>query len=274
MESAEIAAYWEGNAETWTRLVRAGYDVYRDAHNSPAFLAMLPPVKGLSGLDLGCGEGTNTRRVAELGARMAAVDIAPTFIRHAQAAEDLQPLGIAYRVADCTALPFADASFDFATAFMSMMDMQDHAAALGEVQRVLRPGGFLQFSILHPCFAPPHRRVLREPDRRVRAIEVARYFDATDGEVETWMFGTVPPEERAGLEPFRTPRFHRTLSQWVEMIVAAGLVIERFAEPCAGPEVTAAEAVVDDTRVAPLFLHVRVRKPGQAGLGSRAVPLG
>src|SRR5439155_21719261 len=32
----------------------------------------------------------------------------------------------------------------------------------------LRPGGFLQFSILHPCFVPPHRRVLREPDGTTR----------------------------------------------------------------------------------------------------------
>jgi len=30
---------------------------------------------------------------------------------------------------------------------------------------ILRSGGFLQFSILHPCFVPPYRRVLRNPGR-------------------------------------------------------------------------------------------------------------
>jgi hypothetical protein len=50
MDSAKVAEYWEGNAETWTRLVRAGYDIYRDTQNAPAFLAMLPPVSGLCGL--------------------------------------------------------------------------------------------------------------------------------------------------------------------------------------------------------------------------------
>jgi hypothetical protein len=39
MTSSEIGAFWEANADTWTRQVRAGYDVYRDGLNTPAFLA-------------------------------------------------------------------------------------------------------------------------------------------------------------------------------------------------------------------------------------------
>jgi len=80
---AEAAAYWEANAEAWTQHSRAGYDVYRDALNTPAFLTMLPPVSGLLGLDIGCGEGSNTRELVRLGASMHAVDVAPTFILHA-----------------------------------------------------------------------------------------------------------------------------------------------------------------------------------------------
>ena len=70
MKRTEVAQYWEANAETWTRHARAGYDIYRDALNTPAFLAMLPAVSGLDGLDIGCGEGSNTRKLAERGARM------------------------------------------------------------------------------------------------------------------------------------------------------------------------------------------------------------
>jgi ubiquinone/menaquinone biosynthesis C-methylase UbiE len=191
VKSAEVAAYWEGNAEAWTRYSRRGYDVYRDALNTPAFLAMLPPVGGLRGLDVGCGEGSNTRKLAGLGASMHAIDIASTFIRDARATERADPLGIVFNVADAVALPFTDRSFDFVTAFMSMMDVPDQARAFREVSRVLHPGGFLQFSICHPCFDPPHRRVLREPDGTTRAIELAGYFDATDGRVDTWWFSTL-----------------------------------------------------------------------------------
>jgi len=264
MERSEVARFWEANADAWTRHVRAGYDIYRDALNTPSFLEVLPPIAGLSGLDIGCGEGTNTRQLARRGARMLGVDIAPTFIRHAQAAEAAEPLGIVFQTGDGLALPFEDSRFDFATAFMSLMDMPDQGRALSEVVRVLRPGGFLQFAILHPCFVPPHRKVLRDEAGRARAIEVGGYFDAIDGRVDRWWFETLPAEEREKDEPFETPRFHRTLSTWVDMVVTAGLVIERFAEPCASEALAAAEPVVADTRVAPLALIVRARKPGAA----------
>src|SRR5215475_515002 len=105
MKSAEVSEIWEANAETWTRLSRTGYDVYRDALNTPAFLSILPPISGLHGMDVGCGEASNTRKLARLGARMHAIDIAPTFIRHAQPTEASDPLGIIFLVADALFLP-------------------------------------------------------------------------------------------------------------------------------------------------------------------------
>jgi SAM-dependent methyltransferase len=261
MKRADVARYWEANAKTWTRQARAGHDIYRDGLNTPAFLKMLPPVRGLLGLDLGCGEGSNTRALARLGARMHAIDVAPTFIRHALEAERARSGGIAYLVADATDLPFAADSFDFATAFMPMMDMADHGGALREAARILKPRGFLQFSILHPCFVPPHRRVLREPNGTTRAIEIGGYFDSTEGKIDTFRFENIPHEERQATEPFRVPRFHRTLSGWVDLIVRSGLVIEWFGEPRVSEAVAKAEPVLEDTLVAPLFLHIRARKP-------------
>ena len=261
MDSKDVAAHWERNADAWTRTSRSGHDIYRDALNTPSFLAMLPSVQGLQGLDVGCGEGTNTREVAERGARMTGIDIAPTFIRHAQDTEKDQPLGIDYRVADALDLPFEAGCFDFATAFMSLMDVPDQETALAEIHRVLRPGGFLQFSILHPCFVPPTRKTLRDKDGVCYAVKVADYFKETRGQIDRWMFSTVSPEERAGLDLFTVPRFHRTLSAWVAMIRGAGLAIEEFAEPMASEEVARAHPTVADTRVTPLFLHVRAVKP-------------
>jgi SAM-dependent methyltransferase len=252
----QVAAFWEGNAESWTRQSRAGYDVYRDQNNTPAFLAMLPPIAGLDGIDLGCGEGSNTRLLAARGARMHAIDIAPTFIKHAQAAGG----GITYQVASGTNLPFRDASFDFATAFMSLMDMPDHALALRETHRVLRRDGFLQFSILHPCFCPPTRRSIRNSEGIAIAVQVADYFASSDGRVEEWHFSDAPADEQATTAPFRVPRFHRTLSSWLNLLVATGFMIEQLGEPMADEATAVAFPTVADTRLAPLFLHVRARK--------------
>ena len=123
--------------------------------------------------------------------------------RHALGGEDTNSVGIAFSVADAISLPFAESAFDFVTAFMSLTDIPDQAQALREARRVLRAGGFLQFSILHPRFVPPHRRVLREADRTTRAIEVGRYFEnRTTGRVDTWWFETLPREECKHVTPF------------------------------------------------------------------------
>src|ERR1700752_4203241 len=152
MDHNEAGRFWNESAESWTKLARAGYDIYRDYLNTPAFFAMLPDVNGLTGIDIGCGEGHNTRLLAGRGARVKAVDISEVFISHAQTIEQNELLGIDYRVASAVALPFANETFDFATAFMSLMDVPETDRALSEAARGLKAGGFLQFSIAHPCF--------------------------------------------------------------------------------------------------------------------------
>jgi SAM-dependent methyltransferase len=261
MDHKEVGRYWDGNAEVWTRLARAGYDVYRDYLNTPAFMAMLPDVDGLAGLDVGCGEGHNTRLIARRGARLTAVDISEVFIRKAKELEKEQPLGIDYRVASAVELPFPDESFDFATATMSLMDVPETDRALAEAFRVLRPGGFLQFSICHPCFDTPHRRNLRDEDGLTYAIEVGDYFRNLDGEVAEWIFGAAPEEVREGLPRFKTPRFTRTLSQWLNLLVETGFALERVEEPRPSDEVVRQCPDVQDAQVVAYFLHVRAGKP-------------
>ncbi len=261
MDHREAGDYWDGNAEAWTTLARAGFDVYRDAFNTPGFLAMLPGVKGLSGLDIGCGEGGNTREVARRGARMAAVDISPTFVRLAREEEARAPLGIAFGVASAVELPFPDASFDFATSFMCLMDLPETARALAEAIRVLRPGGFLQFSITHPCFDTPHRRNVRTPEGRTYAVEVGDYFKPLEGSLAQWTFSSAPADLRRQFRPFKVPRFNRTLSDWLNLVVEAGFAIERVEEPRPDDAAVAKWPSVQDAQVVAYFLHVRARKP-------------
>jgi len=261
MDHREAGRYWNGNADAWTLLARQGYDVYRDYLNTPAFFRMLPEVAGLRGLDLGCGEGYNTRELARRGAKMTAVDIAPTFVRHAVQAERDAPLDIAYAVASAVELPFPAQAFDFATGFMSFMDIPETDLVLAEAHRVLKPGGFLQFSISHPCLDTPHRRNLRDASGRSYAVEVGDYFRRLDGEILEWLFTAAPEEARRGLPKFRMPRFTRTVSEWLNLLLAAGFVLERVEEPRPDDETVARRPDLQDAQVVAYFLHVRARKP-------------
>jgi SAM-dependent methyltransferase len=255
------ARLWEANAAAWTALVRQGYDVCRDALNTPAFLKMLPPVRGLRGLDVGCGEGYNTRLVAQRGARMWALDVSPTFVRAAREAEQAAPLGITYLVGSALDLPWAEDTFDFVMATMSLMDVCDTEGALVEAARVLRPGGFLQFSIIHPCFYTPRWKWVYEEGERVGVI-CGDYFQESDGEtVAEWSFGGAPTEARAAYQPFRTPLFFRTLARWLNGIVAAGLAVEECVEPHPDARQMEECPYIADNQVVPNFMILRCRKP-------------
>ncbi|MCL6539367.1 MAG: methyltransferase domain-containing protein [Roseiflexus sp.] len=263
MDHEEVGRFWNANADAWTKLARAGYDIYRDYLNTPAFFAILPDVNGLAGLDIGCGEGHNTRLLAKRGARMTAIDIAQVFIDYAKQEED-EPLGIDYRVASAVNLPFAEAAFDFATGFMSFMDIPETGRVLAEAYRVLRPGGFLQFSISHPCFDTPHRRNLRDEHGRTYAIEVGNYFRSLDGEISEWIFGAAPPQATQGLPQFKIPRFTRTVSQWLNLLIDVGFVIERVEEPYPDDALVLACPNIQDAQIVAYFLHIRARKPEQS----------
>ena len=265
MNHEEAGRFWNANAEVWTKLARAGYDVYRDYLNTPAFLEILPDVNGLSGLDIGCGEGHNTRLLAKHGARMTGTDISHVFIAHAKESESVKPLGIGYQVASAVRLPFGDRRFEFATGFMSFMDIPETDQVLAEAYRVLKPGGFLQFSIEHPCFSTPHRRNLRNEAGITYAIEVGDYFRNPDGEIVEWLFGAAPPDVKRTLRKFKTPNFHRTLSEWFNMLIDSGFLLEHISEPRASESAVKECPYIQDTQVVAYFLHIRARKGKNCG---------
>ncbi|HEU5350607.1 MAG TPA: class I SAM-dependent methyltransferase [Terracidiphilus sp.] len=86
-------------------------------------------------LDLGCGDGQLTSRIAQSGAGVRGVDASPAMVAAARGR------GLTAEEARAEALPFADASFDavFSNAALHWVEGQD--AMMAEVRRVLRRGG-------------------------------------------------------------------------------------------------------------------------------------
>jgi len=147
---------------------------------------------------------------------------------------------------------------------MSLMDIPEADRALEEAFRVIKPGGFLQFSITHPCFDTPHRRNLRNEQGLTYAIEVGDYFRNLNGDIREWLFGAAPDELGQYFSKFKVPMFTRTVSQWFNLLVQTGFVIEHVEEP-RPPDQTVRDCPdIQDAQVVAYFLHVRARKPNQS----------
>jgi ubiquinone/menaquinone biosynthesis C-methylase UbiE len=103
------------------------------------FIDWLQPATGLAWLDVGCGTGAFTQLIAKRCAprALAGVDPAPAQIEHARK----QVPNADFRVADATALPFADGEFDIVTSALVINFIPDRAPVFGEMHRVLKRGG-------------------------------------------------------------------------------------------------------------------------------------
>jgi ubiquinone/menaquinone biosynthesis C-methylase UbiE len=102
---------------------------------------------GASVLDIPCGGGFAFRGLGTgQVVRYVAADISPYMLARARREASRRGVqdAIEFVEADVTALRFADASFDLCVTYNGLHCLPDPRAALGELTRVLRPGGTLR----------------------------------------------------------------------------------------------------------------------------------
>ena len=102
---------------------------------------MAAPRAGARAVDLATGTGDIAFGLAAAGADVVGLDVTHRMIElaHAKAAGAGRPP--AFLVGDMVALPFADESFDLATAGYGLRNVPDLRAAIEEIHRVLKRGG-------------------------------------------------------------------------------------------------------------------------------------
>jgi ubiquinone/menaquinone biosynthesis C-methylase UbiE len=93
-------------------------------------------------VDIGCGPGIDLRSLAATGAEVIGVDREPAMIAEARR----RAPGADVRRGDAHALPVADGSADRARTDRVMQHVEQPAAVLAEIFRVLRPGGVAGFA--------------------------------------------------------------------------------------------------------------------------------
>lgn len=244
---------WNAAFKSWIAFNQSGRNRHRDYLNLPAFVAALPsPVSSELGLEIGGGEGTLARHLTKFGYKIQSTDFSAQLIEEARRIETESPLHIQYGVEDAEKLTFSDETFDFALAFMCVMDLHHPDQAFSEIFRVLKPGGYFQVSIIHPCFGSPfHRKHVCDAQGKKIGVEIGQYNKEGLNPVE-WHY---PPEPA-----FTTFHHHLTLSHWIMLALNHGFKLEHMEEPYATPEIVEQCPHLEHTITVPDNLILRFRK--------------
>ncbi|HIC79397.1 MAG TPA: class I SAM-dependent methyltransferase [Kiloniellaceae bacterium] len=119
----------------------------------PDVAALIPTLKArglLRALDLGCGVGRHACYLASEGLTVHAMDASPAGLEFAAQQAREHGLAIDFREGLMTDLPYDDGSFDYVLSFNVIYhgDGGVVSRAIAEIQRVLKPGGIFQGTML------------------------------------------------------------------------------------------------------------------------------
>jgi SAM-dependent methyltransferase len=207
----------------WYDEYLAGPAAEHTARTTAALVEALGPGTGAC-LDLGCGTGVHAPAVRRLGWTVVGVDLSPALLRYARTR-------LPVAVADATRLPLADGGVDAVVATLVHTDLDDWAAAVHEIARVLRPGGRFVHVGVHPCFVGPFA------ERESSAVRIHAGYSDTGHTFEGPGIGN-------GVRR-RTGVHHRTVGDLMNPLLPAGLQLTRVVEPpgVPAPELLVLEAV-------------------------------
>ncbi|CAM3778913.1 class I SAM-dependent DNA methyltransferase [Parendozoicomonas haliclonae] len=232
MKSAMYSEY----AEQYDQAVQD--NIYNAHFERPSLQALLPEIRGLNVLDLGCGTGVYAQYLLDQGAD------AVTCIDYSEAMVDLvrSKLGekvTAYAQDISLGLPQEETgSYDLIICPLVLHYLEDLNPLFQDVYRVLKPGGVMVFSMHHPL-------------ADFEYSQTGNYFDR---ELVTQEWDTVG-------KPLEVKFYRRSLSELTDAITSSGLVITRISEGQVSDKVKElSESAYNFLSRNPNFIFVRCQK--------------
>ncbi len=202
---------------------------------APAMLEMVGSAKDRDILDLYCGAGYLSRRLAALGGSVTAVDSSERLIGIAGEISERENDSIKYAVAEPTDLSvIEDSTFDDIVCNMGLMMTRDLGGTIAELARLVKLGGRFIFSVTHPCFCMPDGIWIRDDQGKFLYKTADNYF------TESWW-----PSEPGGAVRSKAKAKHRTLARYVNALSARGFNIRRISEPRPTTDVLARKPHLD-----------------------------
>jgi ubiquinone/menaquinone biosynthesis C-methylase UbiE len=263
----EVDTSWDRVAGWYDDLISEKQNDHYEEVIMPGTLRLISPWAGMRVLDVACGQGVLSRRLATLGVRVTGVDASAQLIsaakgRGASAERDVPTPE--YFVGDARELDRLELrGFDGAACVMALGNIEPLEPVFRGVAGALEVGGSFTFVVAHPAFRAPGQtswgwdEAERRQYRRVEGYlstgqKAIQMHPGRDSSIVTWTF-------------------HRPLQAYAKVLAETGFGIEMI-EEWAGKRVsTSGPRAAEENRIRreiPLFLAVRaVKRGGRAGRG-------
>jgi SAM-dependent methyltransferase len=230
--------------EGYSRLPRSveGLD---GAPEWPALRAMLPDLKGLRVLDLGCGFGWFCRWAREQGAaQVLGIDVSEKMLARARATA--QDSAITYVCTDMEHIELPPGAFDLVYSSLALHYVENLDGLMAAVHRSLAPSGRLVFSVEHPIFTAPAEPGWSTDPVGSKIWPVDSYLNEGPRSTDWLAKGVI--------------KQHRTLATYLNMLVRLGFTLRHVEEWGPTQEQIAAHPQWADERQRPPFLLVGARR--------------
>ena len=222
----ESRSRWETNADCWDARMGDHSNHFHRNIVRPHTEELLDTRVGDLVLDIACGTGNFSERLAEKDAEVVAFDYSEQMISHAKRRRQAHSDKIEFHVCDATKSEDLMAlkrsrPFDKAVANMAVMDISDIGPLFKTVFELLKSDGIFVFSFQHPCFVRPDGRYLSSSvyeGEAIRGQPVLQYY------------------------------YHRPLQEIFRLAFVNGFVVDGFFE------------VPDDDKEYPAAAIIRLRK--------------
>jgi SAM-dependent methyltransferase len=149
----ENRSAWDANAEIWDAKMADQGNEFVNLLQWPVIQPLLNVQPGQKILDIACGNGLFSRRLAALGADVVAIDYSAELIMRAKARKSDR---ITYQMMDVTdesaLLTLGEHIFESALCNMALFDIADIRPIFCTLPHLLKPGGCFVFSLTHPAF--------------------------------------------------------------------------------------------------------------------------
>jgi len=208
---------WESNAQFWDDYMGADGNDWHQILVAPYVQKLLDLKEGDQLLDLGCGNGVFSRRMAANDVSVTGIDFSSAMV---EKAKSYGSDNIVYRVGDATdeslLKSLAEDGFHGVVANMVLMDVPDIKPLFKTMKDMLKEKGVFVFAIQHPCF----NSEFVDWNKENVTIQINNYIEKS-----TSMGVAIEGQEKDQYY------FHRPIQYYMQLGFENGMLVDGFEEP-------------------------------------------